>query len=269
MEDKISIVMGIYNCEKYLKDSIESIISQTYTNWELIMCDDGSKDNTYKIAKEYENRYNNIKVLKNEKNMGLNYTLNKCIEEATGDYIARQDGDDISLPDRLEKEIKKIKESKHIAVVSCNAIYFDNEGEWGQSHLVKNVSKNDFLKGSPTCHAAALIRRDALNEVGKYTVSNKLLRVEDYHLWFKIYSKGYKIINLQENLYKIRDDKDAYNRRNFKNRKNEMYVKYIGFKMIKMPLIYYIYILRPLAVGILPQGLYNILHKGRLKKEKN
>ncbi len=98
--------MGIYNCEEYLAESIDSIIDQTYTNWELIMCDDGSTDNTLKIAKRYEKKYpQKIIVMKNYKNMGLNYTLNKCLEKVDSEYIARQDGDDISLPNRLEVEM--------------------------------------------------------------------------------------------------------------------------------------------------------------------
>lgn len=122
---KISIVMGIYNCEKYLRESIESIIAQTYRNWELIMCDDGSHDNTYKIASEFLNKYpDKIVLLKNEKNMGLNYTLNKCIGYANGDFIARQDGDDISLPDRFMKEMKFLLDNPDYALVSCNMIFF-------------------------------------------------------------------------------------------------------------------------------------------------
>ena len=107
----ISIIMGIYNCAETLSDAIDSIIAQTYDNWELIMCDDGSTDNTYNIAQEYKERYpDKIVLLKNEKNMGLNYTLNKCLEVASGEYIARMDGDDISLPTRFEKEIGFLNE---------------------------------------------------------------------------------------------------------------------------------------------------------------
>ena len=98
MKGKISIIMGAYNCEDTLSEAIDSIIQQTYKDWELIICDDGSKDNTLSIAKEYEKQYENIHVYKNEKNLGLNKTLNKCLSYAKGEYIARMDGDDISLP---------------------------------------------------------------------------------------------------------------------------------------------------------------------------
>ncbi len=266
-ENKISIIMGIYNCEKYLKTSIESILSQTYDNWELIMCDDASIDKTYQLAKEYRDKYpDKIFLLKNDKNMGLNYTLNKCLKQASGYFIARQDGDDISLPDRFEKEIYFMKENPQYALVSSNMILFDENGEWGKTHNKEIPNKLDFIKGSPFCHAPCMVKKSVIEQVEGYTVDKKLLRVEDYHLWFKIYSKGYIGYNIQEQLYKARDDKNAYKRRNYKNRINEARVKYIGFKMLDIPLKYYIYIFRPLIVGLLPMKIYDILHKKNLNR---
>ena len=102
MSANVSIIMGIYNCAETLPEAIESILNQTYLNWELIMCDDGSSDDTWKIAIRYAEKYpDKIKILKNESNKGLNYTLNRCLKKATGKYIARMDGDDISMPERL------------------------------------------------------------------------------------------------------------------------------------------------------------------------
>lgn len=264
--EKISIIMGIYNCERYLEDSINSILEQTYKNWELIMCDDGSIDSTYNIAKKFEEKYpDKIILLKNESNRGLNYTLNKCFKKATGEYVARQDGDDVSIPSRFEKEINFITKHKEYAFVSSNMILFDEKGDWGKTNNKEVPSKIDFVKGSPFCHAPCLIKREIFDEVEGYTVDKKLLRVEDYHLWFKIYSKGYIGYNIQETLYKARDDRDAYKRRNYRNRINEARVKFIGFRMLNIPIRYYIYILRPLLIGLLPMKIYDILHKNRLK----
>lgn len=121
---KISVIMGIYNCSPTLDEAIESIINQTYENWELIMCDDGSTDDTYKKALKYREKYGEkILVLKNEQNKGLNYTLNKCLEVATGEYVARMDGDDISLPTRFEKEIGYLETHPEIAIVSTPMIF--------------------------------------------------------------------------------------------------------------------------------------------------
>lgn len=90
MAAKISILMGIYNCASTLAEAIDSILAQTFTDWELILCDDGSKDDTYAVADSYRRRYpHKIILIKNPQNMGLNFTLNHCLEHASGEYIAR------------------------------------------------------------------------------------------------------------------------------------------------------------------------------------
>ena len=175
---KVSIIMGVYNCEKYLEESINSILNQSFKDWELIMCDDGSTDNTYKIAKLFAEKHsNNIKLLKNQKNQGLNYTLNRCLTEAKGEYIARQDGDDISTKNRLEIEFNFLENHKEYAMVSSNMIYFDETGEYGMSNMKEKPDKYDFVKGSPFCHAPCMIRKKIIQEVNGYTIDKKLLRV--------------------------------------------------------------------------------------------
>lgn len=134
MQKKVSIIMGIYNCADTLEKAIESILQQTYDDWELIMCDDGSMDSTYEIATRFSRQYENIITFQNEKNMGLNYTLNECLKKAKGEYIARMDGDDISLPTRLEKEVTFLEQHKEYAIVSTNMVYFDENGDWGKSN---------------------------------------------------------------------------------------------------------------------------------------
>ena len=103
---KISVIMGIYNCASTLKEAIECIINQTFLDWELIMCDDGSTDNTIKVAQKYVEKYpEKIFLLVNKENRGLNYTLNRCLSIAKGIYIARMDGDDLCSPNRFQREV--------------------------------------------------------------------------------------------------------------------------------------------------------------------
>jgi glycosyltransferase EpsE len=252
--------MGIYNCAKTLKESVNSLFNQNFDDFELIMCDDGSEDNSYEIAKRYANKYTNIVLIKNKKNSGLNYTLNRCLKYAQGNYIARQDGDDISLPDRFEKEITVLENNPSIAIVSCAIIHFNKEGDFkisGNKEFPKNL---DFVQGTPFWHPCSMFRRSVINEVQGYTESTRLLRVEDYHLWFKMYARGYRGYNIQEPLYKWRDDNNAYKRRTFKNRLNEIYVRYIGFKLLKLPFYCYIYCMRPIIVYLLPRPIYNYFH---------
>jgi len=258
---RISVLMGIYNCAPTLAEALDSLYSQTYQDFKIILCDDGSKDSTYEVAKKYADNHHNIVLVKNEKNMGLNYTLNHCLEYADTEYVARMDGDDISQPTRFEKEIMFLDSHPEYAVVSSPMIYFDEGGDFRQGKAVEYPSKKDFLHGTPFCHAASMSRTDVINQVGGYSVDDRLLRVEDYHLWMKIYAAGYKGYNLQEPLYKMRDDRNARLRRNWKNRKNEMYVKHIGFKMLGLPWYTQIYALRPLFVHLTPMFIYQLYHK--------
>ena len=263
---KISVIMGIYNCESTLESSLNSLMSQTYQNFDVIMCDDGSNDKTYSIAEGFCKRYpDKFILLKNEKNMGLNYTLNHCLQYAKGEYIARMDGDDISLPNRFKQEVDYLDNNPDIAIISSAMVHFDETGNWGVSNPIEYPQNKDFIRGTPFAHAPCMVRKEAYQAVGGYTVDNKLLRVEDYHLWIKMYSKGYKGYNIQEPLYKMRDDRNAINRRNFKGRLNETYVKYIALKELKLPVWKAIHVIRPIIIGLLPRSLYVYLHKKRLK----
>lgn len=259
---RISVIMGIYNCAETLAEALDSLYAQTYKNFKIIMCDDGSSDSTYEIAKNYANKYSNIILLKNEHNKGLNYTLNKCLEAVDTEYVARMDGDDISLPTRFEKEIAFLDNNPDIAIVSCPMIHFDENGDYKYGIRSTSIpTKKDFIRSTPFCHAPCMVKTIAYKTVEGYSVSKKLLRVEDYHLWFKMYAAGYKGYNLSEHLYKMRDDRNATSRRSFRNRLNEAYVKYIGYKMLGLPFYYNIFILRPILVGLLPAPIYNFLHR--------
>lgn len=147
---KVSIIMGIYNCAATLPEAIDSILAQTFPDWQLVLCDDGSKDNTYAVAKAYQERIpDKIILLQNEQNMGLNHTLNRCLQAATGEYVARMDGDDVSLPSRLEKEVAFLDAHPEYAIVSSPMIFFDESGDWGRSYAIKEPTKRDFIKHSP------------------------------------------------------------------------------------------------------------------------
>lgn len=258
----ISIIMGIYNCGETLDEAIESILKQTYENWELIMCDDGSTDQTYSVALRYAEKYpQKIILLKNDKNSGLNYTLNRCLKCANGDYIARMDGDDICLSERFDVQLQTFKQEPNLSIVSTNMFMFDEEGTWGKVQHDEYPKKKDFVKQSPFCHAPVMIKREAMVAVGGYSENDKLLRVEDYHLWMKLYQKGYEGKNLHLELYGMRDDRNAFSRRKMKYRCNEAYVKWLIMKNFNLSLVNVIYVVRPIIVGIIPSKVYEYLHK--------
>ena len=140
---KVSVIMGVYNCENTLDDAINCILKQSFSDWEMIICDDGSSDRTFEIALKYV--CNKIKLLRNEKNRGLNYTLNKCLAYSSGEYIARMDGDDLCSEDRFLKEVNELDHHKEIAIVSCNMEYFDEDGVWGMCRKKEYPIGKDFL----------------------------------------------------------------------------------------------------------------------------
>ena len=265
MDKLISIIMGIYNCADTLDEAIQSILSQTYDNWEMIMCDDGSTDDTYSIAKKYVDLYpEKFILLKNEKNLGLNQTLNNCLSVSRGYYIARMDGDDISYPERFEEEIRAFNKNPDISIVSTDMEFFDENGVWGRTKKYYRPDNSHFMKSNPFCHAPCLVKKEAFDNVDGYTVSEKLLRVEDYHLWVKMYEAGYIGLNIQKPLYMMRDNREAQQRRKFRFRLNAAYSKAYAVKHLKLPVYNYIYCLTPIIKGILPSFIYKFLHRHKL-----
>ena len=259
--------MGIYNCAETLPAAIECILAQTVTDWVLILCDDGSSDGTYNVAQQYRDRYpDKIILLQNEKNMGLNYTLNHCLSQAKSEFIARMDGDDLCSADRFEKELQALYAHPEMAVVSTEMTYFDETGTWGRSHAKDFPTNRDFIYGTPFCHAPCMARREAVCSVGGYTDDSKYLRVEDFDLWVKLYAAGYRGMNLREPLYQMRDDRNAFSRRKFRYRINEARVICKAVRLLKLPFWCYLRAAKPVAVGLLPSGIYKILHQGRLGK---
>lgn len=211
---RISVIMGIYNCAQTLAEALDSLLAQTYQQFKVIMCDDGSSDNTIEIAQGYVERYpQQFILIRNEKNRKLAATLNHCLEYVDTEYVARMDGDDISLPERFEKEIKFLDTHIEYALVSCPMIYFDEEGDYKKGHAKETPQKEDFKYGTPFCHAPVMMRTDILNKIGNYTSEPWTERIEDYYLWYKFYKAGYKGFNLSEPLYKMRNGRDAISRR--------------------------------------------------------
>lgn len=250
-EKLISVIMAAYNSDSYLAECIESIRAQTYPNWELIICDDASTDNTLTIAKHYESIDSRIKVIHNDHNLRAGTSRNKCIELCKGDYIAIQDADDISNPNRLLLLLRKIQEEK-TDFVSCAHYLFDDNGRYAD-YIPKEEfpTKRSFLSGMPFCHAATLFTKACLTNVNGYRVSQHTVRNEDYDLFMRLYAKGYKGCNLLDILYGYRVDKATKRRRTFRFRIDECIIRAEGFR--KMGILYpfgWIYIFRPLVAHL-------------------
>lgn len=259
---RISVIMGIYNCAPTLAEALDSLLAQTYQGFKVIMCDDGSSDNTVEIARSYVDKYpGKFLLIRNEKNMGLNHTLNHCLEYVDTEYTARMDGDDISFPDRFEEELNFLDQHPEYAIVSTPMIYFDDEGEFRRGSGGYEVTTLTTWTGPVFCHAPCMIRTEAYKAVGGYGTEKKVLRVEDLHLWYKLYAKGYKGFVLKKPLYAMRDDRNAVARRKFKYRINSFLVRWEWIPKIGLPKWRRIYAFYPIAIGLLPTPIYTYLHK--------
>ncbi|EGJ3606263.1 glycosyltransferase, partial [Campylobacter jejuni] len=202
----VSIVMPCYNRQEYIVDAIESILNQTYSNFEFIIIDDCSTDNTYEIVKKYAENDKRIIVLKNEKNQGIVYALNRGFSIAKGKYIARMDDDDISLPNRLEKQVEYMEANLNITVLGSFIEVFNEKFEKCYSWVceddpeILSILINFF---NPMCHPSVMIRREFLNFYNlKY--EEKYRHAEEYFLWTEILKHGGKIANIPEILLRYR-----------------------------------------------------------------
>lgn len=265
----VSIIMGIYNCEDTLAQSIESILKQSYTNWELIMCDDCSFDKTADIAKEYCNKYpDKIILLKNKKNITLGPSLNRCIKRARGKFIARQDGDDISHEDRLERQVEFLENNKEYDLVGTAMIIFNELGVKGTRVLKSKPDAKDLMRGSIFAHATILMKKKVIKELKGYSDETNRNQVEDYDLWFRFIAKGYKGYNLSEELYYVREDINAYKRKSLRRRLNEFKVMRDGRKHLKLPLWYIFFLSKPIVTLLIPRRMLKFYHEFRAKVHK-
>lgn len=258
---RVSIAVGIYNCATTLAEAVDSILAQTYTDWEMLLCDDGSTDDTLKIALEYSRKDPRIRVLRNPSNLGLNHSLNHCLREARGEFYARMDGDDISTPDRLAKLVAALDANTGVALVSSWMSCFDELGDWGLVKTKAAPTEADFVNGTPFCHAPCMVRTAVMRELSGYGTEPWLRRSQDYHLWFRLYAAGYHGINLQEPLYRMRNSREASVRRTLRTRMMEARIMWFGFRLLGFAPWHYLRIARPILLGLMPGWLYERLHR--------
>lgn len=241
MEDKISVIMGVYNCSTTLRDSLDSIIGQTYSNWELIICDDGSMDDTYEILLSYQRQYpGKIILLRNEKNRSLAYCLNRCLEHTKGEIIARMDGDDISAQNRFEKQLKFLKNNPDIDLVGTSMRRFNEDGLADVVEAMPTPDKFTLRDSMPFFHATIMTYKYVYDALGGYTVSERTARSQDYDLWFRFYHAGFTGGNILEPLYLVREDLSAIKRRTLRVRWNGYKTTFKGFRLLGYPIHWYI-----------------------------
>lgn len=252
--------MGAYNAEKDIEKSINSILNQTYNNWEFIICDDCSKDSTYSILMKFSQQDPRIKVIQNNKNLGLGASLNECLKIATGDYLARQDADDTSVPKRLETQLLYILQNPNIDILGTSASLCDeNMTVWGKRKMQNNFSLYSWAKGSQIIHASILAKTETYRKLGGYNPA--AIRLEDYELWLRAIAIDTTFFNMPDILYNIQSSPNDYLRKRRIDRLNEIKLKLKFFKKYNFPLKSYIFILKSIILIMIPPYFLYCYHK--------
>lgn len=205
----VSVIMPTYNVEKYVGEAIESILNQTYENFEFIIVDDCSTDSTYEICKKYANQDSRIKLYKNSENLKISKTLNFALSKSTGKYILRMDGDDISVPDRIEKMKVFLDANPKVKLVGTSAITIDSEGkELGKTKFLDSIeliNKTCTLK-TPVAHIW-MTYKSVYDELDGYRLVNPS---EDFDFVLRCLTKGYLVSNISDfYAYKIRINREG------------------------------------------------------------
>lgn len=264
--------MPIYNDHLFLDMAIQSILEQTYNDFEFIICDDGSTNGkTLEIINKYLHD-KRIVFVQNQKNLGLPSSLNKCISIARGKYIARMDGDDISKRVRFDKQVAYLEKNKNVGAVSSFADIIDeNDTNVG---LISNPlipSFKEVLEKVRFVHPASMFRKEALISVGMYSTEPEVLigRCEDYDLWCRLYENGAECHNLEESLILYREVSDSYKKRKRKAFKYSRKVKKSWMKKHKEAHPSKKVLIISFVQRIIPSRIAFALHKRKLKKSKN
>jgi len=213
----VSVIMSVYKEPiDWLKQSIDSILNQTFHDFEfIIICDNPAYTEVKTLLEEYRNKDERIVIIYNEENIGLTKSLNKGLEVSKGDFIARMDADDISVPKRLEKQIKFLSDHPEVGVCGSNISYFGSQK--GENSYPPSMDDVHLFLESCFAHPTVLIRRQAL---GANRYNEKCIVSQDYNLWVDLFEQGVIFANIQEFLLNYR-----YSSQQIMSTKNDLQIK--------------------------------------------
>ena len=269
----VSVIMGVYNTQSLdaLERAVDSVLNQSFKDFELIICDDCSDKYISDFLKIIQERDPRVIITANAQNLGLAASLNRCIELSSPNsrYIFRQDDDDYSETDRFLKLFELFEREPGLSIIGSNIALFDDSGKWGALKYPEYPQKRDFLFLVPFMHGAVAFKKADLVDSGCYLSSERTRRTEDYELFMRMYSRGYTGYNIQEELYSFREDLNAHQRRRYKYRTDEFIIRLRGFKSLGLMPLGFIFAVKPLIVGLVPYRLLNFMKDifyGRRKK---
>ena len=259
---RISVIMSVYNAEVYLEEAIESILNQSFSDFEFLILDDCSVDNSAHILSIFASRDARIKVFTNKENLGLTKSLNKLIFLANGEFLARMDADDISLVERFKEQISFFNTHPAVDIVGTFSQDISEIGEVMGERTVP-VSHKEIIKLlpklNPLSHPTVMMRASVISKIGGY--DERFRTSQDYHLWFKAIGNGFKINNIPKTLFQYRMNDNYASRKNFEFRWNMFKVILDGYKLIGHPWYKYHFSLLTLALAFIPTFLFKQVKK--------
>jgi len=236
----LSIVMPVYNGEKTVARAIESMLDQTYSDFEFIIIDDCSRDQTSQILQNFQAKDHRIKILTNKTNLGIAASLNKGIIEAKYDWIVRMDDDDESLPDRLAKQVEFLQRDPDVDIFGGKSTFQDIDGNEVKSYfpgyppLTTEEIEKLFYYVSPLIHVTTCMRKQKIIDIGLY--NQDFSGAEDYELWVRAWRRGLSIKNMDEYLVKVTVNPG---KKSFKRIWKKYCVKNYIIKQYDFPVKYY------------------------------
>lgn len=269
MNDKISVIMAAYNCEKTVEKAIDSILAQTYENWVMIICDDGSTDGTLAILNRYAQRYpGKFVIIRNERNSKLPCSLNHCLKYVQTDLVARMDADDWSTPDRFEKQVAFLRDHPQYDLVSTGVTVHDGEKAIASIIKIPEPNRETILRQNAFSHATILTYKRVYDALGGYSQDPTALRVEDRELWYRFMAAGFRGYNMPDELYVMVENVGAVRRRTLQARVNGAKIASRGLRLLGYRGFVcwkpYINVLK----AFVPTFLYQKIHKHRLETRK-
>ena len=208
---KVSVIVPTYNRAHVIKEAIVSILSQTFTDFELIVVDNESTDNTEEVIKSYTDH--RIRYFKNQNSGVVAVNRNYGINKARGEYIAFCDDDDLWMPEKLERQIEELEKDLEIGLVCTNGIKFDENGQFGEMMQTElndsGFTFESLIWGNRIACSSVLVRKEVLNDIGIFDESREIFTAEDYELWLRI-ARKYRVKYLDIPLIKYRIHSGAY-----------------------------------------------------------
>lgn len=268
---QVSVLMGVYYRRAdtaLLERSVRSVLEQSVRELELLICDDGSSGDASALLDRMAKEDGRISLIRPGGLVSLPSKLNACLKAARGSWIARMDDDDYSHPRRLEKQLDYLAQNPEIAFAGCNVNLCRGGQNVGVRRLPEYPEVRDFYFVQPYIHPTLVFRKDVLLAVGGYSESPRCLLCEDYDLLLRLYAAGCRGGNLQEVLFDYTIPATAKGSRKMIHRWNESVTRYYRFKELKVLHRAWPYVLKPLAVGLVPEPILSMLKRRRTRADQ-